>query len=245
MENELNSFNGADYTRVPLPQGHGTDDLVSPLAEQLRRVRVWAEEEDERRKRHRARIARDAQIPVGGLRDLVTGPAEDTAVADGLSLNIGSEAHETYVRERKGMDQFELRRANLAELGFGRPEDFEAPPDDQFHLERSEKLAEQEGDILARELSYDETRSDTRRQRAQRRMNKQIQAEAIMDMAADMADDTPTSADDEFVHEDLPEIMDSFISNDTVASLDGEAARTSRVIDAIQEEAEKVEELSL
>lgn len=158
---------------------------------------------------------------------------QDGAMADGLSLAMGSAAHRVYVQNRQGMDSFERERADMARIGFGTKGDQEAPGADEFHDERYEELSHQDDETAESnelQLSKDDSAVAAR---MEGHVIKEEQAERIMRMAQARADRSATLADDAFAESHLPRILDHAVHDMTKRTLDEDVAATERVMDAI------------
>lgn len=191
-------------------------------------------DEDERKKKERAAAqaraaARLQSMPAESVSRNGSWSDEDTAVASGISLMPGSETYETYIREREGMDSFELERADLAEIGFGTKGDLEAPGADEFHEEYSKKLATQDNRRIEQEYTADGRRYVGRDRIRDRRMIKASEADDIAYMARTMSGGTANELDDAFA-EDVPEILDELVYDDGVSSMQAAARETEQVM---------------
>lgn len=166
---------------------------------------------------------------------------QDDTIASGLSLALGSVAHKVYVQNREGMDQFERDRADMAAIGFGTKDDQKAPGPDEYHDELAADRAQQDAETAA----DNEAQVDKRRMATTEIMHEHVlkheQAERIIEMARDMADMTPTSADDDFVEDALPHILSSHVHDMSKHNLDKDEIVTEHVIDKIAEMAEALE----
>ena len=158
---------------------------------------------------------------------------QDTAIADGLSLALGSEAHENYVQNRQGMDQFERQRADLASIGFGTKGDQQAPGADEFHDERYEVLSQQDAVTSDdNELQLDRGEFGVSA-KLESHVIKHVQAEKIMRMASAKAGGTNTDIDDNFVEKVLPHILDERTHDAGIHDLEKDIAITGSILDNI------------
>lgn len=167
--------------------------------------------------------------------------SQDDAIASGLSLAMGSEAHKVYVQNREGMDRFERERADMAAIGFGTKGDQEAPGADEYHDELMADRAQQDAETAA----GNELQADKRRMATTERMHEHVlkheQAERIIELARERAGSTETSVDDQFVSEALPKILESRVHDVAVRNLDRDVIATDHVMDKIEEMSEQLE----
>jgi hypothetical protein len=157
--------------------------------------------------------------------------SEDDRMSGGVSLAQGSDAYVEYVEERQGMDEFERDRAEKSRDGFGSKGDLEVPDFDEFHERRYHSLSKQDADRLAREDVVHRNGRRMVRDVEAYRVIKGRQAQAIIDHAQRMSAGTPSVVDDEFVSDDLGGIMESMVDDPTRRTLDGEAAKTQKIMD--------------
>lgn len=214
-----------------------SEEFVEAFVDEFQRLTDEYEEEERKKKERAAAIARTAAALQSDVNSTIAARAagnvnEDTAMADGLSLMQGSEAYEGYVRERMGMDQFELERAELSEIGFGTKGDLQAPGDDQDHADREQELSRQDTDRIEREFTVDGRRYIGRDRIRDKRLIKSAQAKDIEKMARVRSGRTASRHDDRFA-EVVPEIMEHLVYDDGVASLDKDVDKTSRILDKL------------
>lgn len=157
--------------------------------------------------------------------------SEDDRMSGGVSLAQGSDAYVEYVEERQGMDEFERERADKARDGFGKKGDLEAPDFDEFHEQRYHSLSQQDSSRLSREDAEHKNGRMSVRQVEVYRVIKGDQAKVIMDHARNVSAGTVSKADDEFVNDDLDDIMKSMVNDKTRRTLDGEDSRTQKIIE--------------
>lgn len=214
-----------------------SEEFAETFVDEFQRLTEEYDEEERKKKERAAAIARTAAAMQAEVTSRMAAGAagsvnEDTAVADGLSLMQGSDTYENYVRERMGMDEFQLERANLSEIGFGTKGDLQAPGDDPVHEQREQELAHQDNERIEREFTVDGRRYVGRDRIRDKRLIKSAQAKDIEKMAKVRSGRTASSYDDRFA-EHVPEIMDHLIYDDGVSSLDRDVDKTSRILDKL------------
>lgn len=241
----------ADYSRdIPW----GVESQRASIDKVLDEFMVF-DEEKERKKRERMLQAQRAMAQVGHSsrprgQNHVFGihadgtpvdEGQDDAIAGGLSLAMGSAAHREYVRDRQGMDEFEQRRANLSEIGFGTKGDREAPGPDEFHEELAEDLAAQDAETAeSNEEQFSKGKNAVTEVMAEHVM-KHDQAERIIALARSRAAGTETTADDDFVSDVLPDVLGRKVHDVSVRNLDEDEVLTDIALDKIDDMAAELE----
>ena len=145
---------------------------------------------------------------------------QNTDVADGVSLALGSDTHEDYVRVRSGFDKFDLERAHLAEIGFGTKSDLVEKSPDEFHEEYDEATFEYSDDMNDDfEAEREEMRETNGSRILHNRVTKDADAEHIVRAMQNVAKHTKSLADDELVDEIVSREVDAAVENDSVSDL--------------------------
>lgn len=210
---------------------------------------AFNDEERERKRRQRMLEAQRAMSAVGhssaprGQNHLFSihgdgsfiDDSQDGAIADGLSLAMGSEAHKVYVQNRQGMDQFERQRADMSEIGFGTKGDREAPGADEYHDEYYDEMAHQDAETAEGNELQASKRTMGVRVVQEDHVIKHEQAERIIAMAQARAASTATTADDDFVDDHLPSILGRSVHDISKSDLDKEESMVDVVLDKIAE----------
>lgn len=157
--------------------------------------------------------------------------AQDTDVADGLSLALGSDTHEDYVRVREGFDVFDLERAHLAELGFGTKSDLVEKSPDEFHEEYDRDTFEYSDEMNDDfEIERDEMRETNGARILYRRVTKDADAEHLVRELQARAAETPGLGDDEFVNEISEREIDAAVESDAEPDLSDVRARVEHEV---------------
>lgn len=145
---------------------------------------------------------------------------QNTDVADGISLALGSDTHEDYIRVREGFDEFDLERAHLAEIGFGTKSNLVEKAPDDFHEEYDQATFEYSDEMNDDfEAEREEMRETNGSRILYRRVTKDADAEHIVRAMQGVAKGTRSLIDDELVDEVVAREIDSAVENDSVPDL--------------------------
>ena len=151
---------------------------------------------------------------VPGWTDTSNEGDENTSKAGGASLALGSAEHKEFVRDLKGMDEFEQERAELEESGFRKDSEFSE--DDKWHQERRKELASYGGELRTNSEKVDESRLSTAERKVSHQVRKSILVDDAQALAAKRASATETTKDDKIVKRRLPKQLEKDVYNDSV-----------------------------
>lgn len=151
---------------------------------------------------------------IPGVTDIGNKDSENTSKAGGASLALGSTEYKEFVRDRKGMNEFEQEREQLSDAGLRKSDGFSK--DDKHYAKRRNELAG-----FGAELKQEREQSgDGRLSTGERKVSSQVRKSLLVDdaQAAAMrrAEATETTKDDVIVKRRLPKQLKEDVYDDSV-----------------------------